>query len=553
MNNKPIGQVLKECGFITEEQIKVALSVQKSSDKFLGEILQDLDFITSDEIAAAVAKQHNLEYIDLSIVVPDKEALEIVPYEFSYQKSILPLYIDDDSLTVAMEEVNDIMVNDYLKKASQKNIKIVVSDKKTISKYCDVFYYDLKNNISSKISKVIEDMRDEEKRKKIDIPTLVDNLINQAMKNNATDIHISPEKDSTHIFYRIDGVLKHSFALPSSIHQEISSRLKILSDLDLAEQRRPQDGSFSHIFLNEEVSLRVSTIPTNFGENIVMRVLGKTSSLFSLEKLGMTKENILKVEKNFAKPNGVVLVVGPTGSGKTTTLYSALRKINSLEKNVMTIEDPIEYKFSFIKQTQLNEKAGYTFNAAIKSFMRQDPDVLLVGEIRDAETAELAIRASITGHLVLSTLHTNSAIGTIPRLEDLNVPPYLIASGLVAIISQRLIRKLCPHCRRKSEMLESEIKERINSYELFKKHWEGFVYEPVGCKKCNDTGYLGREVITEIFELDTEMQNLIIQQKSVLEMQEVAKRKGMLFMKDDGNIKVLQGKTSFKEINRVIN
>jgi len=377
--------------------------------------------------------------------------------------------------------------------------------------------------------------------------------LNNAIKDRVTDIHITPESTASHIFYRIDGVLQHYYSLPLELHQQISARIKILSDLDISEQRRPQDGAFSYEFLNEDFDLRVSTLPTNFGENIVMRLLGKNASLFSLTHLGLSEENSKKVESYFTKPYGIILVVGPTGSGKTTTLYSALRKVDSLKKNVMTIEDPIEYKFSFIRQTQLNEKAGYDFNAAIRAFMRQDPDVMLVGEIRDSETAELAIRASITGHLVLSTLHTNDAVGTIPRLGDLNIPPYLIGSGLLAILAQRLVRKLCPKCKKKIQMTREELSSLKISERVLSRHPEPAIYEAVGCDQCHNTGYTGRQAIIEILDIDDDIEAMISAEATTLEILKVAHQKGMHSMKEDGFEKVLRGITTFAEIQRVVN
>ncbi len=547
--NKPIGKLLEEAGFINQEQIEVALNVQKASPMFFGEVLQDLDFVTASEISEAVAKQNRLDYIDLSTRVPSQEALKLVPHEVAISRAILPLEVDEETLSVATEDVNDIMTLDYLRKISGKKIKFLVSDKSSIARYSEMFYYQLENPIEAEIAQIVQDTLE---HKEIDIPHLVDLLLNNAIKDRVTDIHITPESSASHVFYRIDGVLQHYYSLPIELHPQIVARIKITSNLDISEQRKPQDGAFSYEFLNDKFDLRVSTLPTNHGENIVMRLLGKGSSLFSLEHLGLTKENSQKVEKYFTKPYGIILIVGPTGSGKTTTLYSALRKVNSLKKNVMTIEDPIEYKFTFIKQTQLNVKAGYTFDSAIRAFMRQDPDVILVGEIRDPETAELAIRASITGHLVLSTLHTNNAIGTIPRLDDLDIPPYLVASGLLSIIAQRLVRKLCPHCKVKVEKINEELLEMGIPQNIIDINPEYELYEAVGCNQCRNTGYNGREAIIEIFELDTELEGLISKRASTLEILDLAKKKGMKTMQEDGYIKVLNGQTTIDEIDRVI-
>jgi len=547
--NKPIGKLLEEAGFITQEQIEVALDVQKANPKFFGEILQDLDFVTANEIAEAIALQSNMEYIDLSTRVPSQEALKIIPHEIAITKNILPLDIDEKVLTVATEDVHDIMTLDYLRKISQRQIKFLVADQKSIAKYTEIFYYQLENPIEARIHQIVQDTLE---HKEIDIPELINLILNNAIKDRVTDVHITPEASATHVFYRIDGVLQHYYSLPSLLHPQMIARIKILCDMDISEHRKPQDGSFSYTFLKESFDLRVSTLPTNYGENIVMRLLGKSSSLFNLANLGLTEENVKKVEKYFTKPYGIVLIVGPTGSGKTTTLYSALRKVNSLEKNVMTIEDPIEYKFSFIKQTQLNIKAGYTFDAAIRAFMRQDPDVILVGEIRDPETAELAVRASITGHLVLSTLHTNNAIGTIPRLNDLKIPPYLVASGLLAILAQRLVRRLCPHCKNPITKTPQELINIGVPQEIIDLEPNYTLYEAVGCSHCRNTGYIGREVITEIFELDAELEALITAEASTLELLKLAKQKGMMTMKEDGYLKVLKGQTTIDEIQRVI-
>jgi type IV pilus assembly protein PilB len=548
--NKPIGKLLEELGFITQEQIEVALVVQKANPLFLGQILQELDFVTSAEIAEAIALQNNLEFINLEHIVPSNEALKIIPKNIAVTREILPISVQDGVFTVASQEINDLMTLDYLRKISKMNVKFVVGDKKAIARYTEMFYYQLENPIEAKIQEITKKSLDGED---VDIVLLVELILNSAIKDRVTDIHITPENKIFNIFYRIDGVLQHYYSLPINLHPQIAARIKIISNLDISEQRKPQDGAFTYEFLNEEFDLRVSSLPTNYGENIVMRLLGKNSSLFNLTHLGLNNINSAKVEKYFQKPYGIILIVGPTGSGKTTTLYSALRKINSLKKNVMTIEDPIEYKFSFIRQTQLNIKAGYTFNAAIRAFMRQDPDVMLVGEIRDSETAELAVRASITGHLVLSTLHTNDAIGTIARLEDLDIPPYLIGSGLLAVIAQRLVRKLCTQCKEEVEMSEDELLRVGVPQKVLTLNPDYKIYKAVGCSHCRNSGYNGRSVIVEILEMDKTIEAMITAQKPTQEILSYAHENGMLSMKEDGYEKVLHGETTFEEIQRVVN
>jgi type IV pilus assembly protein PilB len=547
--NKPIGQLLEELGFITQEQIKVALDVQKANPAFFGKILQDLDFVTSAEIAEAIALQNGLEFINLEQTVPSSDALKLIPKNVAVNRNILPISIDDDTFVVATQEVNDLMTLDYLRKVSKRNVKFVVGDKKAISRYSEIFYYQLANPIEAEIYEFIKKTLN---KQEIDIPYLVDLLLNSAIKDRATDIHITPELTTFNVFFRIDGVLEFYYSLPLELHPQIVARIKILSNLDISEQRKPQDGSFSYTFLNEVFDLRVSSLPTNFGENIVMRLLGKNASLFNLTHLGLNEKNSKKIEKYFLKPYGIILIVGPTGSGKTTTLYSALRKVDSLKKNVMTIEDPIEYKFSFIRQTQLNIKAGYTFDSAIRAFMRQDPDVMLVGEIRDSQTAELAVRASITGHLVLSTLHTNDAIGTIDRLGDLNIPSYLIGSGLLAVVAQRLVRKLCVHCKKQLDVTTEELMQKGISKELLDANPNYTVCEAVGCSNCRNSGYSGRSAIIEILEIDKEIEALITQVVPTQKILDYALKNGMTSMRDDGFEKILNGDTTFEEIQRVV-
>ena len=546
---KPIGQLLKELGFITEEQITVALDVQKVNPKFLGEILQELDFITANEIAEATAIQNNLDFVDLDSITPTLEALALVPENMAQVRFILPLYVEGDVFTVATQDINDLMTLDYLRKETRKQIRFVIADKSKISRFAQIYYHQLSNPIEAEIRALAKKASE---HFPIDIVRLVDLILNNAIKDRTTDIHITPEGAATHVFYRIDGVMRHYYSIPVDLHAQIVARIKIISELDIAEQRKPQDGAFTYEFLHDKFDLRVSSMPTNFGENIVMRLLGRNSSLFSLTHLGFSPSNIAKIEHYFAKPYGVILVVGPTGSGKTTTLYSALRKINPLKKNVLTIEDPIEYRFSFVKQTQVNRKAGYMFDTALRSFMRQDPDVMLVGEIRDAETAELAIRASITGHLVLSTLHTNDAVGTIPRLGDLGIPPYLIGSGLLAVIAQRLIRKLCPYCKTSKEITQEELLQHGVNPALLQTYPTHQNFEAVGCERCQNTGYSGRLAIIEILEVNEEIESLIVAQATSQAILKTARDYGMLSMRDDGHIKVLQGLSTFSEVDRVV-
>jgi type IV pilus assembly protein PilB len=544
---KPLGELLKELGYITEEQIQIALQVQKVyPNKLLGEILQELDFVTSDEIARAIAIQNNLEYIDLDNIIPEKEALLLVPKDFAISTPLLPIKTEGDTLFVAIDNPNDLSVYDYLIKTTGKKVKFLIGDKNKIAKYALLYYYQLENPIEKRINEII-------KSNQPDVIKLIDLIIQNAIKDRATDIHITPEILTTHVFFRIDGVLHHYYAMPKHLHAQIISRIKILASLNIAEQRIPQDGGFEFEFLNTAYDIRVSTLPTKKGENIVLRVLNKNATLFNIYNLGFEKDYIEKIEYYFAKPYGIILITGPTGSGKTTTLYSALRKINPIEKNILTIEDPIEYRFTFIKQSEVNLKAGYTFSKAIKAFMRQDPDVMLIGEIRDEETAELAIRASITGHLVLSTLHTNNAVSAVSRLEDMNIKTYMIAEGLLLVISQRLVRKLCPYCKKKTIIKKDELLHYgFNEEEIKNLDEELEIYQKNGCEKCKNTGYIGRVAVAELLEVDKEIKKMIVEGKSTLEIEKTAREKGMRTLKEDTLIKILKGITTLEELKRVI-
>ena len=544
---KPVGELLIELGYITQEHIKIALQVQKIyPDKLLGEILQELDFVTPDEIARAIALQNNLEYVDLDSVIPEQDALLLVPKEVAISIPLLPIKVENDTLYVAIDNPNDINVYDNLIKITGKKIRFLIGSRDKIAKYALLYYYQLENPIEKQIENIIYSDNP-------DVVKLIDLIIQNAIKDRTTDIHITPEIVTTHVFFRIDGVLHHYYVLPKTLHPQIISRIKILAGLNIAEQRLPQDGGFEFEFLKNAYDIRVSTLPTKKGENIVLRILNKNATLFNIYNLGFEKDYIEKIETYFAKPYGMILITGPTGSGKTTTLYSALRKINPIEKNILTVEDPIEYRFTFIKQSEVNVKGGYTFAKAIKAFMRQDPDVMLIGEIRDEETAELAIRASITGQLVLSTLHTNNAVSAISRLEDMGIKAYMIAEGLILVISQRLVRKLCPYCKQKTKIDKSVLLNYgFDENEIKNLDEEIEIYQKVGCEKCNYTGYLGRLAVAEMLEVDKEIKKMIVEGKSTIEIEKRAREKGMRILKEDALIKILKGITTLEELKRVI-
>jgi general secretion pathway protein E len=377
---------------------------------------------------------------------------------------------------------------------------------------------------------------------------LVNRMISQAVKAGASDIHIEPFRDSLKIRYRIDGILYERLTPPKGIQASLISRIKVMASMNIAEKRVPQDGRTQVRIGDQEIDIRISTVPTGFGERLVMRLLNKSGYFLSLDQFGVSDDHSTRLNRIIRQSHGIVLVTGPTGSGKTTTLYAALSEINSPDKNIITIEDPVEYNLTGIGQIQVNPKTGVTFARGLRAIVRQDPDVILVGEIRDIETAGIAIQSALTGHLVFSTLHTNDAAGAVTRLKDLGVEPYLIASSVNAIIAQRLVRILCPHCRAPYVLTPEDVKTiHINGPDLVGTR----VFKPRGCEKCFDTGYLGRRAIFEILELDDEIRQMVLQTSETGKIREMAVQKGMATLRNDGMAKVLQGVTSIREVFRV--
>ena len=534
--------------FITQNQLDTALKISSTSHHSIDDILLACGFVTSKEVAQVKSQTLGTQYVDLSEFSPHHEALSLIPRDKAIEMSILPLMIQNEKLFISIDERADYKHKAYLERVSQRSVRFVISSKKEIlNQLMTHEYYTKEDAIREKI-----DLLKVQSQDSTNIVDLVNLLIEDAIEDNVSDIHISPEKDVLNVFFRMDGILVHTHSLPKEFQERIVSRIKILSKLDISQTFLPQDGQIEYEYMHANFRLRVSTIGTTYGENIVMRLLKNSVSDLRVETLGLSDKNSLLLTKLFKQPNGLILVTGPTGSGKTTTLYSALKEINSLNKNILTVEDPVEYQIPFIKQTQINAKAGYTFDSAIRAFMRQDPDVILVGEIRDEETAQLALRASITGHLVLSTLHTNDAVGAIARLTDLGIPNYLVGSATIAILAQRLVRKLCNHCKIKVHDQEVELKKYDVPIELIQEFSQTQIHEPKGCPKCAQSGYASREMILEILQVDKHVEDMIANHKSSLEILEYTKTKNMKSMLDDGYTKVLEGKTSFQEIQRMV-
>lgn len=543
-----LGDLLIEKGILTEEQLNIALSVQKITGQVLGKCLIMLGFVSSQELSETLAIQQGLEYIDLRQYAIQQELLKAFPKAITERERFLPLEEEDGKIKIALVDPGNIIALDRVKIITGKKAKPYLTDEEGFFETIEKAYYFLENPTEQIIDEIINITLSTGVIPPDRLPQLVDAILAEGIRRNATDIHISINSGVLNISYRVDGILQYAFSLPRAIHAGIISRIKILSKLDIAEQRLPQDGSFIFEFINRKYEIRVSTIPTVEGESMVLRILlGSSEQIYSLPRLGFNNELVEGLKNLIKKPHGIMLVVGPTGSGKSTTLYALLRQVDRLRRSVITIEDPVEYRMSFAKQSEVNEKIGYDFALAGRNFMRHDPDIILLGEIRDEETAHIAIRASITGHFVLSTLHTNDAVSAIPRLFDLGADKFLLSSSLLAVLSQRLIRKICPYCKEERDLYERE-KQVFDSFELKAEK----LYYGKGCHMCRNTGYLGRTAIGELMSVNEEIRDMIYNGASFNALVQAAKKNGMVPLKIDGLKKVIEGVSTLEEVERVV-
>jgi type II secretory ATPase GspE/PulE/Tfp pilus assembly ATPase PilB-like protein len=551
-----LGEVLKDKGLITEDRIELALSHQKITGTLLGETLIKLGFVSSTEIAKTLAEQSAIPFLDISEYTVSEEAIRLIPKDLAERTGFIPLQLaEDGAIEIGITNPSNIHAIDTAKKLTGKQPRVFIIDDAGFNDTLERSYFFLENPIQLQINQAINDIKSSAVTSATIVADLAQNLITEGIRRKATDIHIGPAEDTLNVFYRVDGVLQYGFCIPKNAQNGIISRIKVMSMLDISEQRLPQDGSFSMTFLNTKYEMRISTTPTIYGENIVIRVLAGTGQLLRIGGLGFDPENTDRLRSLFQKPYGIILITGPTGSGKTTTLYAALREINLIERNVLTVEDPVEYKLSFVKQTAVNLKAGYDFALAGRNFMRQDPDVMLLGEIRDEETAKIAIRASITGHLVLSTLHTNDAVTSIPRLMDFNTDKFMLSSSILAVVAQRLVRKLCSYCKEEYEVSGDDLTQLLAPGETeLDTGGTTFTnaFRATGCKICNNTGYIGRTVVGEIMVINSEIRELISEGVSLHKIKEAALRGGMVPLKTSGLSKVAEGLTSIDEIVRLI-
>lgn len=552
-----LGELLVDKGLITSDQLRVALTEQKRTNIPLGKVFVQLGFATESIIRDVLSEALGQESVDISKIVVDSEAIKLLSKEMARRYRILPISFDavGNKLHVAMSNTFNVVALDQISATVGRHIEIVprLAGEAEIEAGINQFYgYELSvDGILREIETGEVDYQSLQaagNEYSQPLIRLIDALLADAVKRGASDIHFEPENGFLRVRYRIDGVLRQARNLHKSYWPTISVRLKVMAGMNIAETRAPQDGRISLSVLGRQIDFRAASHPTTYGENIVLRILDRQKGIVPLESLGLTEEALRLLKIMMARPEGIILVTGPTGSGKTTTLYSMLNYLNSDAVNIMTLEDPVEYPMSMIRQTSVNEAAKLDFSSGIRSMMRQDPDIILVGEIRDHETAEMALRAAMTGHQVYSTLHTNSAIGSIPRLLDIGVVPDILAGNLIGIVAQRLVRKLCVKCRAPEEASEME-RMLLNKADTDE---SCIVYRPVGCQACERQGYKGRLGLLEILKMDADIDELIARRATLTEIRSLAEQKGFSPIAEDGIRRVLDGTTSLDEVSRVV-
>ncbi|RKY86323.1 type II secretion system protein GspE [candidate division KSB1 bacterium] len=556
---RKLGEALIEKELISPIELKKALEKQRKTGKRLGEILIEEKLLSEDTLLEILSQKLNIPKVKIENQAVDSDTVQLIPYEIAKKHKLIPLFRVGNSLTIAMADPLDIYAIDTVRHLTGMQIKVVLAGEKDVEQAIEKFY-----GGRHSLDEVIRELKDQEEETQsvetldstisqadtetgASVVKIVNLILNQAISEGASDIHIEPDFKITRIRYRIDGILHDAFTPPKSLHNMIVARIKIMAELDVSEKRLPQDGGFQYRLNNKSIDLRVSILPTVRGEKVVMRILDKSSFLLKIEQMGFSesvRETWLKLIK---RSQGMILITGPTGSGKTTTLYAALNHINTPDKNIITVENPVEYNFPRINQVEVNVKAGLTFSAGLRSILRQDPDIIMIGEIRDLESAEIAVRAALTGHLVLSTLHTNDAPSAVTRLIDMGVEPFLVASSVQSVLAQRLVRTICNKCKQPYQ-LSPEMLEQLNTSESFKSHT---FYRGAGCRKCHYTGYKGRTAIHELLVIDDEIRRLIVQRASEDAIRDVGAKNGMVSLRQDGLLKAMKGVLSVEEVLRV--
>ncbi len=547
MNRKRLGDLLVDSGLITDAQLSTALAEKMPNEK-LGDALLREGYITEQQLIEVLEFQLGVPHINIFQYPIEQETVQLIPQELAKRHQVMPIRTEDNQLFVAMADPMDYFAIEELRMATGYQIVPAIATKDALQRTIAKFY-DFQESLDAAIGDFLPQETVEEAGITDDdspVVRLVNQIISNAVTERASDIHFDPQEVELKIRYRVDGVLITERTLPKHMQNVIVARLKIMANLNITESRIPQDGRIKLTVNFKPIDIRVSTLPSIYGEKIVMRILDLSNALDQLDKIGFTEDNEAAFKKMITKPNGIVLITGPTGSGKSSTLYAALNQLNEESVNIITIEDPVEYQLAGINQVQVNEAVGMTFATGLRSILRQDPDIVMVGEIRDYETAQIAIRASLTGHLVLSTLHTNSAVAALTRLIDMGVEPFLISSSLTGVVAQRLVRRVCRDC---VETIEPTEREK----EIFK-HANmqiDMVQRGRGCGNCNNTGYRGRIAIHEVLPINDEIRSLIMTSASASKIREYVKNEGILFLLDDGLTKVQQGLTTTEEVLRV--
>lgn len=553
-NTLKIGEILLYSGKISQSQLKEALDEQRTTNNKLGEILLDKGWITPDDILQVLEAQLGFPKIDLAKYEINTEISKLLPESVVRKHKVLPVDIRDNKIVLAMEDPLNFYAIDDVRMYTKMDVEPVLATGNEIEELINKLYSSLISqkvldgfNNDNQLDFKEEESIDKEQAEVASAPIvrLINTIIEQAIRQNASDIHIEPNSDDIRVRLRIDGDLHEIMKLPKTSLSALITRIKIIGRMNIAEKRIPQDGRVETKVNNKEIDMRISTLPTIYGEKIVIRILDKSSFNFTKEGLGLSEHNLKLFDDILRQPYGMLLVTGPTGSGKTTTLYTVLRELNQVEKNIITVEDPVEYKLNGINQVQVNVKSGLTFASGLRSILRQDPDIIMVGEIRDSETAEIAVRAAITGHLVLSTLHTNDSPSTIARLIDMGVEPYIVSSAVVGIVSQRLVKILCPIC--KESYIASETQKTMLNLNLDK---EVILYKAVGCNSCNK-GYKGRAAVHEIMPINEEIRRLVDSNATTDLIREKSIANGMTTLLESAVDIALKGQTSYEEVLKV--
>lgn len=550
-NRKRLGDLLVEVGLMTAGQLENALQIQRQTKERIGKVILDLGYINEEQLIKILKDQLGVQYISLNPDAINREAVFTIPAHIAEKYKVIPVRKEGSKLTLAMADPTNFYAIDDVRLITGCEVEPAIVREVEVLRAISKMY-----GVADLVEKAVKRLQPEETLETEElllsdnapIIGIVNNLFSQAVRERASDIHIEPQEGNLRVRFRIDGMLREISSLTMDIYSALISRIKIMGNLDISERRVPQDGN---IQLQEEgrtIDVRVSTLPTIYGEKIVMRILDKKTVMLDIAQLSFSSINLYTYRRLFTQSYGMILVTGPTGSGKTTTLYSTLRELNTSEKNIITIEDPVEYRLEGINQVQVNTKTGMTFAGGLRAVLRQDPNIVMVGEIRDGETADIAIRAALTGHLVLSTLHTNDAPGAVSRLLDMGVEPFLVASSVLGIMAQRLVRIICPNCKQ-SYTPAADSPERtfleLTETEIVT------LYKGGGCPECGNSGYKGRLSIHEVMPVSSKMRELITQRKSADEVRAVAAQAGMLFMRHDGIQKALAGQTTISEVMRV--